>query len=102
LVQDAAATAARRAVHRLDARSAERLEALLARLAGEGRGVLIATHDVEQARRWDRVLCLNGHQVAFGPPAETLTREVLERTYGGELVELPDGGVGVTPPHHCC
>jgi tungstate transport system ATP-binding protein len=86
----------------LDAPSAERLEALLERLAGEGRGVLIATHDVEQARRWDRVLCLNRLQVAFGPPEETLTREVLERTYGGEMFELPDGGAAVMPPHHGC
>ena len=102
LVQDAGLLLLDEPFTGLDAPSAERLEALLARLAGEGRGVLIATHDVEQARRWDRVLCLNGRQVAFGPPAETLTREVLERTYGGELMELPDGGVGVTPPHHCC
>ena len=28
---------------------------LIDRLAGEGRAVLIATHDIEQARRWDRV-----------------------------------------------
>ena len=30
---------------------------------------MIATHDVEQARGWDRVLCLNRRQIAFGPPA---------------------------------
>ena len=65
--------------------SAERLEALLDRLAAEGRGLLVAGHDVEQARRWDRVLCLNGRQVAFGAP-DVLTREVLEATYGGDVV----------------
>ena len=37
-------------------------------LAGEGRAVMIATHDMEQTRAWDRVLCLNVGQVAFGPP----------------------------------
>ena len=51
--------------------------------------MLIATHDLEQARRWDRVLCLNRRQVAFGPPAEALTRAVLEATYGGAIVTLP-------------
>ena len=85
----------------LDAPSADRLEALLAELAAEGRGVMIATHDVDQARGWDSVLCLNRRQVAFGPPETTLDREVLEATYGGEIVELPGGELrGVLPPHH--
>ena len=44
--------------------------------------MLIATHDVDQARSFDRVLCLNGRQIAFGPP-DVLTRPVLEATYGG-------------------
>ena len=102
LVQDAGLLLLDEPFTGLDAPSAERLEALLARLAGEGRAVLIATHDVEQARRWDRVLCLNRRQVAFGAPEETLTREVLERTYGGEIVELPGGVSAVVPPHHGC
>jgi ABC-type Mn2+/Zn2+ transport system ATPase subunit len=89
----------------LDATSAARLEALLAELAGEGRGVLIATHDLEQARRWDRVLCVNGRQVAFGEPAPTLTHDVLAATYGGAIVTLPgeDPNVphhAILPPHH--
>src|SRR5213075_3029982 len=46
--------------------SADLLERLLDELGDEGRGVLIATHDLEQARRWDRVLCLNRRQIAFG------------------------------------
>ena len=87
----------------VDRPSAELLDQLLDALAVEGRGVLIATHDLEQARRWDRVLCLNRHQVAFGPPEQVLTRAVLEETYGGEIVTLPPGDgepVGILPPHH--
>ena len=85
----------------LDAPSAERLEALLDELAAEGRGVMIATHDVDQARGWDSVLCLNRRQVAFGPPEATLHRAVLEATYAGEIVELPGGELrAVVPPHH--
>ena len=85
----------------LDTRSAELVMALLDELAGEGRAVLIATHDVDQARAWDLVLCLNRAQVAFGPPSETLTLPTLERTYGGAIVELPGAaGQGVMPPHH--
>jgi ABC-type Mn2+/Zn2+ transport system ATPase subunit len=91
----------------LDGPAAAQLEALLAALAGEGYGILIATHDLEQARRWDRVLCLNGRQLAFGVPATTLSVEVLAATYGGELVTLPsaDGDPAgaaraILPPHH--
>ena len=65
--------------------------------------MLIAIHDVDQALRWDRVLCLNRRQVAFGAPHETLTRDVLERTYGGAIVTLPAGDgeeAGILPAHH--
>src|SRR5206468_3108758 len=71
----------------------------LARLAAAGRGLLIATHDLEQARSWDRVLCLNRRQIAYGEPAEVLSVGVLESTYGGDVVALP-GRRGVLPPHH--
>ena len=85
----------------LDRAAAERLEALIAALAGEGHGIVIATHDLEQAGRWDSVLCLNGRQIAVGPPATTLDRWVLEATYGGAIVEIPGGGGrAVLPPHH--
>jgi ABC-type Mn2+/Zn2+ transport system ATPase subunit len=84
----------------VDQPSGEVLAALIDRLAAAGRAVLIATHDVEQAAGYDRVLCLNGHQVAFGGP-EILVPEVLEATYGSELVELPGaGGRAIVPPHH--
>jgi ABC-type Mn2+/Zn2+ transport system ATPase subunit len=101
LVQDARVILLDEPFTGLDAPSADRLEALLAELAAEGRGVMIATHDVDQARAWDSVLCLNRRQVAFGPPAATLDRDVLEATYGGAIMELPGGEVrGVLPPHH--
>ena len=77
------------------------LEDLLAQLAGEGKGLLISTHEVDQASRWDLVLCLNRTQIAFGRPEAVLTRPVLERTYGEQVVELPGGGRGVLPAHHC-
>jgi ABC-type Mn2+/Zn2+ transport system ATPase subunit len=101
LVQDARVILLDEPFTGLDAPSSERLEALLGELAAEGRGVMIATHDVDQARGWDRVLCLNGRQVAFGAPDATLHRDVLEATYAGEIVELPGGELrAVVPPHH--
>jgi ABC-type Mn2+/Zn2+ transport system ATPase subunit len=78
------------------------LNELIDRLARDGRSVLVATHDIEQARRWDQVLCLNRRQIAFGPPNEVLTMQVLEATHGGTIVELSGDGqhVAVMPPHH--
>ena len=99
LVQDAAVMVLDEPFTGLDAASADGLEALLSELAGEGRALLIATHDVEQAGRWDRVLCLNRRQIAFGVPAEVLSRAVLEATYGGAVVSV-DGERAVLPPHH--
>jgi manganese/iron transport system ATP-binding protein/manganese/zinc/iron transport system ATP- binding protein len=84
----------------VDATSAARIERLFAELRDEGRILLVATHDVEQARRWDHVLCLNGAQIACGPPATTLTADVLRRTYGAELVVLGDGETAVVVDHH--
>ncbi len=102
LVQDARVLLLDEPFTGVDRPSAELLEKLLAELAAEGRGILIATHDIDQARASDRVLCLNRRQIAFGPPAETLTRAVLEQTYGGAIVAIPgDGGaIGILPPHH--
>jgi ABC-type Mn2+/Zn2+ transport system ATPase subunit len=85
----------------LDSDSAERLEGLISELAAEGRAVIVATHDLEQARRFDLVLCLNRRQIAFGEPDRVLDLEVLEATYRGSIVEVPgDGGRGILPPHH--
>jgi ABC-type Mn2+/Zn2+ transport system ATPase subunit len=102
LVQDAGILLLDEPFTGLDTRSAAALSELIDRLAEEGRAVLIATHDIEQARRWDRVLCLNHRQVAFGPPDEVLTMPVLEATHGGMIVELREDGehVAVLPAHH--
>lgn len=101
LVQDAQILLLDEPFSGLDRPSSEGLEALVQALAAEGRGVIIATHDLEQARRWDSVLCLNRNQVAVGPPEEVLDLPVLEATYGGAIVELPGSeGRAILPPHH--
>lgn len=104
LVQDARLVLLDEPFSGLDAPSSERLTALLSELAGEGCAVLIATHDMDQVLAWDRVLCINRRQIAFGPPATTLTRAVLEATYGGAIVTLPGDGAqaarAVLPAHH--
>jgi ABC-type Mn2+/Zn2+ transport system ATPase subunit len=99
LVQDAPVLLLDEPYVGLDTTSHALLDDLLARLAGQGRALLIATHDVDQARGWERVLCLNRRQIAFGAPSAVLTRETLEATYGTEIVDLP-GERCVLPAHH--
>jgi manganese/iron transport system ATP-binding protein/manganese/zinc/iron transport system ATP- binding protein len=84
----------------VDAPSAERVLGVLSELRREGRAVLVATHDIAQARRFDRVLCLHHSQIAFGAPAETLTPPTLQATYGSELIVLDGGEQAVVVAHH--
>ena len=100
LVQDAEVLLLDEPFAGVDAVSEERILALFDELAAEGRTLLVATHDVEQARRWHRVLCLHGCQVAFGTPDEVLTSRTLEDTYGHDLVVLGDGELAVQVQHH--
>ena len=103
LVQDARVMLLDEPFAGVDAVSAERIAALFEELRGEGRTLLVSSHDVESARSFDLVLCLNRRQVALGPPERTLDRAALEATYGAEIVVL-DGGDGpvraVTVQHH--
>ena len=98
ILDDSVADAVAR-LRRLGRTDAE-LEALIARLAARGRGIIVAGHDLQQAHRLDTVLCLNRRQVAFGDPAEILDLPTLEATYGGAIVEVPDGGRLILPAHH--
>jgi manganese/iron transport system ATP-binding protein/manganese/zinc/iron transport system ATP- binding protein len=102
LVQDAPVLLLDEPLSGIDPVSAERVGRLIAELRAEGRTLLVSTHDVESAREFDHVLCLNGRQVAFGPPAEVLDRPRLEATYGRELIVLEEGGPAraVTVQHH--
>jgi len=101
LVQDAQILLLDEPFSGLDRPSSERLEALIEALAAEGRAAVIATHDLEQARRLDSVLCVNRTQIAVGAPDEVLDLAVLEATYGGSIVELPGSASrAILPPHH--
>ena len=96
LVQDARVLLLDEPLSGVDPTSAARIGELFAELREEGRALLVSTHDVDTARRFDRVLCLNRRQVAFGRPGQCLGRDVLEATYGSEIVVIDEGG---TPVH---
>jgi len=102
LVQDAPVLMLDEPLSGVDPASAKLIAGVFEELRAEGRALLVASHDVESARSFDLVLCLNRHQVAFGAPAEILNRAVLEATYGHELIVLGDVGAtrAVTIQHH--
>jgi manganese/iron transport system ATP-binding protein/manganese/zinc/iron transport system ATP- binding protein len=100
LLQDAELLLLDEPLSGVDGVSAARIEAVFAELRDEGRTVLVATHDVRQAREWDRVLCLHARQIAYGRPAAVLSPETLRETYGGELIVLPGGATAVGIGHH--
>ena len=100
LVQDAEVLLLDEPLSGVDGVSAARIEAVFAELRGEGRTLLVATHDVRQAAEWDRVLCLHRRQIEYGAPAAVLGPETLRETYGGELIVLPGGARAVGVGHH--
>ena len=96
LVQDAPLLLLDEPLSGVDRPSAAQIERVFAELQAEGRALLVATHDVAQARAWPRVLCLNHGQVAFGAPDRGSPTDVLRATYGDELVILD----GARPGRH--
>ena len=84
----------------VDERSSREILEIMGSLRDEGRTLLVAQHDVRQARQFDAVVCINRRQVAFGTPASALIPSVLEATYGGELIPLDGGAQAVLVDHH--
>ena len=102
LVQDSAVLLLDEPLAGVDPASAQLIDAVFDQLRAEGRTLLVSSHDVEGARGFDLVLCLNRRQVAFGPPGEVLDRATIEATYGRELIVLEEPGAAraVTIQHH--
>ncbi len=66
----------------LDRNAAQLLGDLLARLAHEGRLVIASHHDLNTVPRlFDEALVLATRALAFGPVAEILTPELIDRTF---------------------
>ena len=72
----------------LDPQAAEQFHELLQQLRREqGLTIMQITHDLQMVRRsCDWVLCLNRRLCCQGPPQQTLSRDELERLYGGDFV----------------
>jgi ABC-type Mn2+/Zn2+ transport system ATPase subunit len=102
LVQDAPVLLLDEPLSGVDPASGTLIAGVFEELRSQGHALLVASHDVESARSFDLVLCLNRHQVAFGPPGDILNRAVLQATYGHELIVLDEtaGTRAVTVQHH--
>lgn len=61
-----------------------------------GRTVVVSTHHLDDARRCDRVLLLDGRILADGPPERVLADEVLDQAFGTH----PAHGEGTIGHHH--
>lgn len=76
----------------LDVPSQEKIFEILANLRPDGVTVLVATHDLTLAEeRFDKVMLLNKHMLAFGPGREVITTENLLAAYGGHVHQLGEG-----------
>ncbi len=66
----------------LDRNASQLLGALLGKLAHEGRLVIASHHDLNTVPQlFDEALVLSTRQLAFGPVAEILTPELIEKTF---------------------
>lgn len=80
----------------VDVRTRHEILHLLADLHQDGLSIVLTTHDLNGlAAHLPRIVCLQQRVVADGPPAEVLTPDVLERTYGAPMEVLIHGGMPV-------
>jgi ABC-type Mn2+/Zn2+ transport system ATPase subunit len=69
---------------------------LLDELNAGGLAVLLTTHDLNGvAAHLPALVCLNGEVIASGDPAQVLTPEVLEKTYGAPMDVLEHAGMPI-------
>ena len=84
----------------LDAPTQHDLLDLFEQLRDSGKTLLVATHDLScVAACFDLTLLLNKRLVAFGPPNDIFTPEILNEAYAEHLLMLPTEG-GVYVGHH--
>ena len=69
---------------------------LLADLHEDGVAIVLTTHDLNgMAAHLPHIVCVNGRIIADGSPAEVITPDVLERTFGARLEVLEHLGMRV-------
>jgi len=78
----------------VDVRTRHDILHLLADLNLDGLAIVLTTHDLNGiAAHLPQLVCLNTQITGRGTPAEVLTPEILERTYGAPMEVLEHGGM---------
>ncbi len=80
----------------VDVRLRHEILHLLDDLNARGLAIVLTTHDLNGiAAHLPRVVCLNRTVIGAGRPADVLTPEILERTYGATMQVLEHGGMPI-------
>lgn len=80
----------------VDVRTRHDMLHLLSDLHADGISIVLTTHDLNgMAAHLPHLVCVNGRIVADGAPAEVITPDVLERTFGERLEVLQHLGMPV-------
>lgn len=76
----------------VDLQTLQDILGLLAELHASGTTILLTTHDLNWvASGLPRIVCINRRIMADGSPADVLTPDILERTYGARVRIVHDG-----------
>jgi len=74
----------------VDAASQHAIFTLLEERNQRGMTIVATTHDLSCVATWfAKVMCLNHRVIAFGPPREVLTSDILSTTYGSHVLVIP-------------
>jgi len=77
----------------VDVKTENSMLTVLKDLAASGRTIVCVHHDLNTVRKhFDEALLLNVRKVAFGPVAESLSHELVEKTYAARLGALTELG----------
>ena len=100
LAQDAPAVFCDEPAAHLDPKHQVETARMLRRLGGEGKAIIVTTHDLNLAEACcDRVLLLHEGSIAFeGSLADAAETGALENVFGTKFVRLTEGSAGYTWP----
>ena len=79
----------------VDASTEKAIFSLMDNLAADGHTLVVVNHDLSVLDRYDQLLLLNQHVIAYGPPREVATEENLRKTYGGHLSLLDKAEIAI-------